>query len=220
MDKRESYNGLVRAVRWVVRHFSPARQVSDAPMPKPCVLVCRHKNGSGPLSTLLRMEQQARPWVLDLLCQRRACQQHFYHFTLTVRVGLPGWLAAPLSHIVGWTVPPLMRGLGGIPVHRGGMRALITLRESLSALEAGQRIIIYPDVDYADTSPVVKELYGGYLLLARMYEKCRGQALAFVPVRAEKRRIHTGAPIYAMPGESREALGERVRQALAALEQA
>ncbi len=220
MDKREPYNGLVRAARWVVRRLFPYRQVSDAPLPRPCVLVCRHKNGRGPLSTLLCMEQQTRPWVLDLLCRRQACQRHFQRFTLRVRLGLPNWLAAPLSHVIGWTVPPLMRALGCIPVHRGGGQGLTTLRESLLALEAGQRIIIYPDMDYADTSGTVKALYSGYLLLAQMYERRQGKALAFVPVGTSKRCIHTGAPIYAQPGESREALGERVRRGLAALEQA
>lgn len=218
MDRETPYTRFFRAVRWAVRRFCGTRERRSAPLPRPCVVVCRHKNGSGPIRTLLMMEEEVRPWVLDVFCEKEACFRHFRRFTLPMRLNMPAWLSAPCARAISYVVPPLMRAMGGIPVHRGSARSLVTLRETLRALERGQRVIIYPDVNYADTSHEVKALYGGYLLLARLFEQRCGARLAFVPAAAVKGAILIGAPLYADEGEPRESIDERVRQALGGLE--
>ena len=218
MNRQTPYTVFFRAVRWTVRHFCGTCERREAPLPSPCVVVCRHKNGSGPIRTLLMMEEEVRPWVLDVFCEKEACRRHFRRFTLPMRLHMPPWLAAPCALAVSWVVPPLMRAIGGIPVHRGSARALSTLRQTLSALERGQRVIIYPDVNYADTAQEVKALYGGYLLLARLFAQRCGGRLAFVPAAAVKGAIMIGAPLYADEGEPREAMDERMRRALGGLE--
>lgn len=218
MRNEGPYGGFFRAVRRIARLFCTTRESCIAPLPEPCVLVCRHKNGSGPLRTLVLMREQARPWVLDVFCQRESCRRHFRVFTLPKRLGWPKWLCAPAAWVIGWVVPPVMRSTGCIPVSRGSARALTALRRTLDAVEAGQRVIIYPDIDYADTSSEVRALYEGYLLLAPMYERRAGKKLAFVPMAAGRGIITVGESLYMGAGESLGELNQRVRRALSELE--
>ena len=43
-----------------------------------------------------------------------------------------------------------MRSMGAIPVHRGTARIGATFKESVAALQAGDSVLVFPDVDYTD----------------------------------------------------------------------
>ncbi|RKJ70826.1 glycerol acyltransferase, partial [Butyricicoccus sp. 1XD8-22] len=73
-----------------------------------------------------------------------------------------------------------------------------TFKESVKVLQRGEDIIIFPDVDYADTSPETKDLYEGFLLIEKFYFKATRKHISFVPlyVSKSKKTITTSAPIY------------------------
>ena len=78
-----------------------------------------------------------------------------------------------------------MRSMGAIPVHRGTARIGTTFKESVAALQAGDSILIFPDVDYTDGSEGIGEIYDGFLLLERFWRKASARPLRFVPLRLD-----------------------------------
>ncbi len=208
---------LFRAVRFTGRLFYPALLSAPAPS-EPCVLICRHGNLLGPALTMLWMDGPVRPWVLDVFCDAAPCERHYRGYTLTRRLGWPGILAAPCAFVLARLVPRFMRSMGAIPVSRHSARSLVTLRRSVLALQSGQSVILYPDIEYDQRARDVGALYDGYLLMARLYRKKTGRALTFVPVSVKGRRLRVGEGIKMDEGEDRRAASKRVGQTLHNLE--
>ena len=99
-------------------------------------------------------------------------------------------------------------------VYRNGAKSMLTLRESIKALLAGESILLFPDVDYTSENGGVGELYKGFLLLERMYCAKTGKHLPFVPIVVKPRkRIAIGQPVFFADGDP-EAQMEGVIQEL------
>jgi 1-acyl-sn-glycerol-3-phosphate acyltransferase len=188
-------------------------------LPAPAVYVCRHRNMRGPIDTLLWMSVPVRPWVFSVFCQRDTCYRQYRDYTLTERAGWPRAFALPVARILSWIVPGLCGSMGAIPVYRSSTRVISTFRKTLDALKAGERIIIYPDINYSDASDTVGELYEGYLALGTLYYRATGQNIRFIPLRGEKRKIAVGKPIEFDGRQPRDAehlrVAREMRKALA-----
>jgi hypothetical protein len=76
------------------------------------------------------------------------------------------------------------------------------------------RVIIYPDVNYADASEQIGELYEGYLALGPLYHHATGRNLLFIPLRSQHRHIVAGAAIEYDGSKPREQETERVAKAI------
>ena len=164
-------------------------------LPAPAVYICRHRNLRGPIDTLLWLSAPVRPWVFSVFCEREPCYHQYADFTLTRRYGWPRIFALPVARLLSFMVPGLCGSMGAIPVYRSSAKIVATFRMTVDALMAGSRIIIYPDVDYADPSGQMGALYEGYLFLGALYHRATGRNLAFIPLRSEKRSIAVGESI-------------------------
>lgn len=174
--------------RWTVRAAEP---------PGPAVYVCSHKNLRGPLATLCWMPFAVRPWVLHVFCSREACRKQYGAYTFSRRFGLPRPLAEGLAWAVSGYVSGLMKSLGAIPVYRGTAQIGATFRETVEALQAGDSVEVFPDVDYTDGSDGIGEVYDGFLLAERFWRKRSDLPLDFVPLRLDpaRRTIAAGNPV-------------------------
>ncbi|MBS5585676.1 MAG: hypothetical protein KHX36_05590 [Clostridiales bacterium] len=99
---------------------------------------------------------------------------------------------------------------------------MLTLRESIKALLAGESILLFPDVDYTSENGGVGELYKGFLLLERMYCAKTGKHLPFVPIVVKPRkRIAIGQPVFFADGDPEaqmEGVIQELQRALSRLE--
>lgn len=163
----------------------------------PTVYVCSHKNMRGPLATMSWLPFTVRPWVLHVFCGQESCRKQYGEYTFSQRFGLPAFLANFLAWAVSGFVSALMRSLGAIPVYRGTVRIGSTFKETIAALQAGDSVLVFPDVDYTDTSGGIGEVYDGFLLLERFWRKTSEAPLKFVPLRMDVkvRRISEGRAI-------------------------
>ena len=109
-----------------------------------------------------------------------------------------------------------MRSLGAIPVHRGTVKIGETFRETTAALQAGESVLIFPDVDYTDGSGGIGEVYDGFLLIERFWRRISDRPLDFVPLRLDlnSRRIAAGEAVRFNPSANRKAEMTRVREKL------
>lgn len=155
---------------------------------RPCVYICSHSNMAGPLTTLAQLPFPVRPWVLYLFFDREACRKQYAEYTFSKRFGLPRRLADLLASLTSGFVSSLVRSAAAIPVYRGSVQAAATFRETIAALDAGDSVIIYPDVDYADSSEGIGEIYKGFLLLERFWRRKHSEPLLFVPIRMDRKK--------------------------------
>ncbi|HIV27632.1 MAG TPA: hypothetical protein IAA64_06655 [Candidatus Ornithocaccomicrobium faecavium] len=129
------------------------------------------------------------------------------------------WIAARAS---AFFAPKMVRSLRAIAVYRNGAKSMLTLRESIKALLAGESILLFPDVDYTSENGGVGELYKGFLLLERMYCAKTGKHLPFVPIVVKPRkRIAIGQPVFFADGDPEaqmEGVIQELQRALSRLE--
>lgn len=183
-------------------------------LPAPAVYVCRHRDLRGPIDTLLWLSAPVHPWVYSVFCERKTCYHQYADYTLTKRKGWPKAFALPVACILSWLVPHLCASMGAIPVYRSSARVVTTFRKTLEALKAGMRVIVYPDVNYADASDEMGELYEGYVGLGSLYHRATGKKLLFIPLRSEHRHIALGTAIEYDGSKPREQELKRVAKAI------
>ena len=174
------------------------RWTAEVELPQgPTVYVSSHSNLRGPLTALAYLPFPTRPWVLHVFTDRETCRAQYRDYTFSVRFGLPKPLASGLAWAVSGYVSALMGSLGAVPVYRGTVKAGQTLKASVAALRAGDSLLIFPDVDYTDSSQGIGEVYDGFLLLERFWRKQSAEPLRFIPLRLDRERktITAGKPV-------------------------
>ena len=138
--------------RFFVRRYIGRWQADVPERQGPAVYVCSHTNLLGPLAALCWLPFPVRPWVYHVFMEKGSCRAQYRDFTFPKRFGMPG----PLAGLCAWAsagyVSRLMASLGGIPVYRGSRRIIETFRETIAALQAGDPVLIFPDVDYTSSS--------------------------------------------------------------------
>ena len=182
----------------------------------PVVYVCSHGNMAGPLATLCWLPFPARPWVFHVFTDKKTCYEQFSGYTFSRRFGLPQPLANFLAGIVSGYVSALMTSTGAIPVYRGSVHIGATFKETVAALQAGDSVLIFPDVDYTDDSDGIGAVYDGFLLIDRFWRRTSDEPLDFIPLRLDHhtRRITAGAPVrFDRSADQKEEL-VRVRETL------
>ncbi len=202
--------------RFFVR-LAIGRWTADVPRPAgPTVYVCSHSDLAGPLTTLCWLPFACRTWVFHVFLDREMCRKQYRNYTFSRRFGMPGPLAEAAAWAASGFVSALMHSMGAIPVYRGTVRIAATFRETTAALQAGENILLFPDVDYTDSSAGIGEVYDGFLLIERFWRRVSDMPLDFVPLRtdAAARHISAGAPVrFDRAREWREEL-VRVRETL------
>lgn len=193
-----------------------------APCQSPCVYIVHHRNMFGPIHALLLMRDMPRPWVLHVFLDRHSCFEHYYNYTFTERFGWPRWLAYIAASVLSWVVPGTLRSFGAIPVYRDLRRTHQIMRETGSALERGESILLCPDIAYDSDSAATGKIYKGFLRLDKPYRERTGKPLRFVPVFcSHTRRIEAAAPIYCAENlplrAAREDAARRIVESLNAL---
>lgn len=207
---------LFYASRPFVRLAVGRWSVQVEPPRGPTVYVCSHGNMAGPLVTQCALPFPTRPWVLHVFLNRESCRRQYRDFTFTRRFGMPRPAAALLAWAVSGYVSALVRSVGAIPVYRGSARLRETFQRTVEALQAGDCVAVFPDVDYTDRSGAMGEMYDGFLLIDRFWRRFSDAPLAFVPLRLDRttRHIASGEAVYFDRTAPRRQETVRVREAL------
>lgn len=184
---KKTYGPLFYFSRGVVRLFIPTYEVASLPeLNEPVVYVSHHQNMIGPVSVLAWLKRPVRTWVFSAFTDQEETYDHYVNYTFTERFGWPKTLAKlvvwPISHFIA----KLMASGNAIPVYRKSKKIMRTMKMSVEALQEGEDILIFPDVDYSDDSAEVGEIYEGFLFLEKYYYRKTKKHLAFVPLFSDK----------------------------------
>ncbi|WP_018661910.1 hypothetical protein [Heyndrickxia acidiproducens] len=210
-----------KAVRGIARIFFPAYKADiSRQIDGPVVYISHHRNLFGPFITLLWYPRTVRTWILHVFLDRKACYQQYAGYTFTKRFGLHPAIAKPAAFLLSFGISRLLQSGKSIPVYRGSKKILRTFQMSVEALQKGESVAIFPDIDYTDSSASVKGMYNGFLYLEKYYYKKTGRHVRFVPLYASKRKrlLVADAPICFRDGENfrteKEVVYEKLHTAL------
>ncbi len=193
------YGKFCKAVISFARRFNlfQYHTPSQDQFTEPAVYICRHSDAKGPLYSMLNIPIQVHPWTFYVFCDVKNCYKHYSEYTFPVRFGwnklwakIVSWLGSPLY-------VALIKSAGAIPVYRNAMKIYTTFKLSVEALEKGESVLLFPDINYTASTGDTGALYEGFVILERMYFKKTGKHLPFVPLHIsdERKSLFLGEPI-------------------------
>jgi 1-acyl-sn-glycerol-3-phosphate acyltransferase len=154
----------------------------------PVVFVSHHQNLFGPFVILLWFPKSLHAWMLHVFLDRQACFKQYVDYTFTKRFGWNKILAKLCAYPISYFITALLNSGKGIPVYRGSRKILETFHLSIDALNRGESIVLFPDIQYSDPSAATTQMYDGFLYLEKYYYKATGKHVLFVPLYASKRK--------------------------------
>lgn len=162
------------------------------------VFTCNHGEIYGPIVTNLYIPFSFRPWVINEISEPDRSAQYLYRNTVSRQRWIPRRLRLPAAKVVMVFLEWVMRSLDSITVYRDKPRELIkTFRDTASAMEAGDNILIFPENPNDESLEKagylregVGEFFTGFTMIAQIYHQKTGKCAQFVPIFADKKR-HT-----------------------------
>ncbi|MBQ8374962.1 MAG: hypothetical protein IJX98_05255 [Clostridia bacterium] len=196
--RRKKYNAWIGFALFCVRRCTKKRKVEGELPQAPCVYLCRHRDNDGVIGAFTSLRTVLRPWVLHTFTDYQTAKKHLQEYTFSKRLGYGKLFCKLASPIVARVLTSLSKSARAIPVYRGetGMRSITTLKRTVEALQAGDNILIFPDVDYANENDQAGgEVYQGFVAVDRLYYKKCGKRVQFVPVYMTKEKTVVHEPI-------------------------
>lgn len=171
----------------------------NLPNAGPAVLVANHLGALGPIAVGASLPVPTYFWIhADMLDPLRApdyLRRDFVEPQLHIPPPLGPWLASAISkiHI------PLLRAVGGIPVHHTPEGFQATFHRTTELLLHGQFLLIFPEDPSQPLDPRcnMRPFYKGFTRLGEPYYEQTRLSLPFVPlaVHATTRTVRVGTPI-------------------------
>lgn len=185
--KKKKFGWTYRISRGFFSLFLPSYEIKQKEnLNEPIVFVSHHQNMMGPIRVLVNHRKFVRTWALSTFFDQKECFDHYIDYTLTKRFGIPKILAKLGAWPFSFYVEKLMKSGHFIPVYRQSRKVVSTIKESIAALTAGEDILIFPDIDYSDSSEEIGAIYNGFLSLEKHYYRKTNKHLSFVPVYADE----------------------------------
>lgn len=187
--KSNFYGPFFTILQKIVQKIFPKYtiQVSDH-IDGPVVFVSHHQNLYGPFVILLWFPKSLHTWMLHVFLEREACFKQYVDYTFTKRFGWNKTFAKIVAYPISYFITTLLNSGKGIPVYRGTRKILKTFHLSIDALNRGESIVLFPDIDYSSSSANITEMYEGFLYLEKYYYKATGKHVCFVPLYASKKK--------------------------------
>lgn len=190
-----------RIIRFFVWLFYPKMSVIGAEnLPREaCVVVGNHTQMNGPICAELYFPGKRKIWCAhEMMCLKEVPAYAFQDFwsgkPKSVR-----WFYKILSYVIAPVSACVFRNANTIAVFRDN-RLLTTFRQTVSALEEGENVIIYPEC-YEPHNHIVYTFQNRFIDVAKLYYKRSGKAVSFVPmyIAPALKQMHIGKPIFFDP---------------------
>ena len=162
----------------------------------PIVFLCNHGEYYGPIAAMANIPVSVRPWTIAQISIDRGEVTKYIYDNTFCRIGwIPRRLRHPVARFAAWVLLGCMRQLESIPVYRDNPVYLKkTFRESVSAMLAGDNLVIFPENPNADTDAPgyvtdhIAPFFSGFAMLGKIYYDRCGKSCRFLPMYASKSR--------------------------------
>ena len=195
--KKAEYPFLIRFLARLKRRQTPRKLVGET-VDGPAVYLCRHLDREGLVTAIAYIPEVLRPWVLDKFSSYKSIRDLYVNYTFPVRMGKSKSYSAVVGRFAARGTNYAVKKLKGIAVYRGehSSRTITTIKQSVRALENGDKLLVFPDVDYADVSDGDEKIYKGFGIVDKMFRRKTGGKVAFVPVYIGKEVVVLHKPVY------------------------
>lgn len=192
---------IILLIRPFYRHKIVGKENVKLDKDIPCIFVSNHGEIYGPVVNVVFSPYSFRPWTTFEMLDAKIIADRVCNGTLKDQKVLPEkvcyWLVDKIAApFLAW----IMRQAESIPVYHDNPRKLmLTFRETVAAMEAGDNILIFPENaatsdDGKYQKEGVSEFFTGFTMTAQMYHSRTGKSCQFIPLYAnkEKRTITFG----------------------------
>ena len=197
MNKNKKKPWLFRSIKYLVRLFYPKMEVVGLEnLPdEPCAIIGNHTQLHGPIACELYFPDNYYTWCAAPMMKLKEVPKYTYTDFWSQK---PKALR-PLFRLVSYIIAPLsvliFNNARTIAVYRDN-RILSTFRESITKLQDGKSVVIFPEHD-VKYNHIVYDFQEGFVDIARLYYKRTGKELSFVPlyIAPKLKKIYLGKPI-------------------------
>jgi 1-acyl-sn-glycerol-3-phosphate acyltransferase len=216
-----------RFIKFWVWLFYPVTSVVGAEnLPdEPCIIVGNHAKMNGPIACELYFPGRHRTWTAGEMMHLKEVPAYAYQDFWSMKPAYTRWFYHALSYIIAPLSVCIFNNANCIGVYHD-MRIISTFRESVSRLEEGVNVIIFPEHDVPYNN-LMWEFQDRFIDVARMYRRKTGKNVCFVPMYVAPRlkTLYLGEPVRydhtAPKDEERKrickALAERITEIAAGL---
>ncbi|MBR2548227.1 MAG: hypothetical protein IKF07_08565 [Eubacterium sp.] len=179
-DKKTDWR--YRVIRWWVRLLSPHYELSGTEnLPEePCVIVGNHCQIYGPIAAELYTPGRHATWCDGEVLDRKETVEYANRNFWVMKPKETLWFYNIISHMIGPLCELIFNNANTIGVYRD-TRLISTYRKSISLLQNGSSIIIFPEC-YDEYNNIVYRFQDRFIDLARFYYKKTQKELDFVPM--------------------------------------
>ncbi len=148
---RKKENIITGIVIGILRPFNRHTMVNlehvETDPDNPLVFLGNHAEIYGPIASALCFPVPVRFWVISkMMFRKQDVRAYLYENTFSKKTFLPVFVRKLLARILGWLSVNVMSSLRAIAVFRDSpMKLRQTIRESVSALENGENLMIFPE---------------------------------------------------------------------------
>lgn len=186
-----------RVVRRLVLLFYPKTEVvglenlSEAP----CVIVGNHSQMNGPIVGELYFPGERAIWCAGQMMHMKEVPAYAFQDFWSGKPKVIRWFYKLLSYIIAPLSVAVFNNAHTIPVYHD-TRIITTFRQTMTAMEEGKNIIIFPECAEKNNH-IVNQFQERFVSVAKFYYKRTGQALKFVPMylAPKLKTAYLGAPV-------------------------
>lgn len=201
MSSRKKHGGAAyvcyRVVRYLVQLFYPKIEVvGQENLPDaPCIIVGNHSQMHGPIASELYFPGQRAIWCAGQMMHMKEVPAYAFQDFWSGKPRVIRWFYKLLSYIIAPLSVAVFNNAHTIPVYHD-TRIISTFRQTMTALEAGKNIIIFPECAEKDNN-IVNQFQDRFVSVAKFYYKRTGQVLKFVPMYLAPllKKAYLGEPI-------------------------
>lgn len=211
---RGVYRCACALVRLVYRKptFEGLERLPDGP----CVLVGNHAQMHGPIIAELFLPGEKAIWCNSEMMTLKKVPDYAFRDFWSEKPRSVRWLFRLFSYMIAPLSVCVFGNAHCVPVYRD-KRIVSTFRQTLDRLEAGERVVIFPERD-PPRNEIVYEFQDRFIDLGRMYHRRTGKSLAFAPMYEAPalKKVVLGEPLYYDAGAQPDAERARLVEGLSA----
>jgi hypothetical protein len=187
------------------------------------VVVANHLGSFGPLALMSSLTHKLYPWVVHEVTNLKDCAAYIRRDFVEKELKLRSFVGRELSRLIGRICVNLMSYLKAVPVYRKSRELVKTFEISLSYLNSGKTLLVFPENDESKKQDDICMLDTGFIRLARGLYETTHKILTFYPVAVNKnvRGIRVGEGVRFNPdapyGEERLRIKEQLERSISSM---
>ncbi len=162
---------------------------------EPSLIISNHAQMNGPLTSEMFFPAKKYIWCIGQMMKLKEVPAYAYTDFWSLKSKYTRWIYKIVSYLIAPIASYVFNRADTIAVYKDA-RVIHTYRETITKLEEGANIIIFPECS-TEYNHIINEFQDKFVDTARFYYKKTGKTLSFVPMynAAKLKKVVIGKPI-------------------------